>query len=144
MTIARIDPVKNQQWLVEQAPGILRPTAGSTGHDQINTTGIIDITDSTLVVSLTLTPSFGDKVFLWLNDSTDAITGNFMWSGSPLVEGASLNSWVISYNDDSVSNPTGFSTNAGNDISLTYVPEPGTGVLILLAGSGFLRRRRRA
>lgn len=118
-------------------------TAGS-GHDQIQTTGIVDITDSTLVVSLTLTPSFGDKVFLWLNDGTDAITGNFMWSGSPLVEGASLNSWVISYNDDSVSNPTGFSTNAGNDISLTYVPEPGTGVLILLAGSGFLRRRRRA
>lgn len=117
--------------------------AGS-GHDQINTTGLIDITNSTLVLSVSF-PSVaaGDKVFLWLNDSTDAISGN--WLGLP--EGATIpygmGQWTLSYNDDSAGNPTGLSNGLGNDVSLYFVPEPSAA---LLAGAAALlaagRRRR--
>ncbi len=114
-----------------------------TSHDQINTSGIIDITDSTLVLTIGYTPVNGDKVFPWLNDSTDAITGN--WFGLP--EGSTIGTpsdyWILSYNDDSLGNPSGPTNNLGNDVSLYYVPEPSTTVLGGAAALLALGRRRR-
>jgi autotransporter-associated beta strand protein len=116
-------------------------TAGAQ-YDQIQTSGTISL-DGTLVLTVNYQPSTGDKLFLWLNDSTDPITGTF----TGLAEGGSIlygqGQWIISYNDDS-GNTLGPSNNLGNDVSIIWVPEPGTSGLALLAGCIALGRRRRA
>lgn len=119
-------------------------TAG-TDHDQIQTTGGITLNGGVLSVSLinSFTPTSGDVFYMWLNDGTDLI-GGAPGTFTGLAEGAMISEPVTGgfFNISYVAN--GDSGSVGNDISLTYVPEPGTGVLLLLAGSGFLRRRRRA
>ncbi len=116
-------------------------TAGSL-YDQINTTGLIDL-DGSLTLSLGYTPAVGDKLFIWLNDGVDPITGT--WSGLP--EGSTIAAgpdfWVLSYADDITTNPTGLSTMAGNDISIVLVPEPSTSAVTLLGAAALLGRRRR-
>jgi autotransporter-associated beta strand protein len=113
-----------------------------TQHDRISTTGSIGL-DGSLVVTLTnsFVPAEGNVFPIWLNDSTDLISGTF----AGLAEGATFaapetgGSWKISY----VANGDGGST--GNDISLTYsaVPEGSVSLLASLAGLVLLGRRRR-
>ena len=115
-------------------------TAG-TQHDQINVSGTVNITGGSLATMFTGTYAANDLLFILLNDSTDAITGNF----SGLAQGATVTSyggfdWQISYIADS----TGNSFTGGNDIALMAIPEPSAA---LLGGLGImlaLLRRRRA
>ena len=118
-------------------------TVAGTSYDQINSAGIVDLTDSSLILTVGFAPVNGNKVWLWLNDLTDSITGN--WLGLP--EGALIGTpsdyWIISYNDDNAGNPTAPTNNLGNDISLYYVPEPSAALLTGVAGLLALGRRRR-
>jgi autotransporter-associated beta strand protein len=115
-------------------------TAG-TEYDRIETTGTISL-DGTLVITLNYaTPVVGDEFFIWLNDGTDAIDGprfaNAPNEGDFIPVGGNGAGFNVHYDRNGDLGP------AGNDISLTYVPEPGTSSLALIAGALALNRRRR-
>jgi fibronectin-binding autotransporter adhesin len=123
------------------------PTAGNGSgfHDQINTTGSLTLDGGLLSITLvdSYVPNRNDTFDIWLNDDTDSILGAGTFTG--LAEGAQIfipetsggqldnDYWLISY-----------AGSTGNDITLTYVPEPSS---TLLAGATILfalgRRRRR-
>jgi fibronectin-binding autotransporter adhesin len=121
------------------------PGNGTGFHDQINTSGILTLDGGLLNVSLvdSYLPAINDTFDIWLNDGTDAILGQASFTGLsegsqisiPETSGGGLDSdyWTITYFG-----------NTGNDIRLTYVPEPSS---TLLAGTVVLlalgRRRRR-
>ena len=115
-----------------------------TEHDQINVTGTVNITGGSLSTLFSAgTYAANNLIFILLNDSTDAITGEF----AGLVNGATVTTyggfdWTISYFADS----TGASFTGGNDIALMAVaPIPEPNVAALLGGFGallILRRRR--
>ena len=124
--------------------GGLTPGSLWSNHDQARTTGTVTLDSGsnagTLVVSLVdgYLPAVNDSFFIWLNDGLDAISGTF----NGLPEGAYIpingnNSFQISYlaNGDAGA--------VGNDISLTYIPEPGSAALAAAAAALALSRRRR-
>ncbi len=84
-------------------------TPGSSGHDQLNVTGTVSLSGSTLDVTLGFTPSPGDEFIIIANDGADAVTGNF----SGLAEGAVVNTLIISYVGGD-----------GNDVVLTATDPP--------------------
>jgi len=118
---------------------------GSGFHDQINTTGSLTLDGGLLAISLidSYIPNRNDTFDIWLNDGSDSILGAGTFTGLP--EGSQIaipetsgglldnDYWLITY-----------AGNTGNDIRLTYVPEPSS---TLLAGTVVLlalgRRRRR-
>jgi autotransporter-associated beta strand protein len=116
-----------------------------SGHDQVETTGSVALGDGVLAVQLVdgYIPAFGDKFLIWLNDGADSVATYF----AGLSEGASFaadgsadpdDRWLISYVEGSMAG------SSGNDISITYVPEPS---VALTAGGALLAlgmRRRRA
>lgn len=125
-------------------------TAGNgTGfHDQISTTGSLTLDGGLLTVSLidSYLPNTNDAFDIWLNDGGDSIAGAGMFTGLPegsqisIPEtsggpGGGLNSdyWLITYFGGT-----------GNDIRLTYVPEPSTALLGGAAALLALARRRRS
>jgi hypothetical protein len=113
--------------------------AAGTEYDQIITAGSIAL-DGTLVVALDfagIAPL--DEFFIWLNDGTDPIGGAGMFSGLP--EGGSIPAGSGSFTISYLAN--GDLGAIGNDISLTYVPEPGSAALAAAAGAMVLGRRRR-
>ncbi len=81
-----------------------------TEYDQLNVTGTVDITDSTLNVILGYTPTDGDSYIIINNDGVDAITGTFdgLAQGDQIVVSGLL--FAISYVGGD-----------GNDVELTYV-----------------------
>jgi autotransporter-associated beta strand protein len=87
-------------------------TAG-TGYDQLDVTGTVDVTGATLSVSLGFTPTLGDSFVIINNDSTDAVTGNFLG----LSEGANL---TVSSQIFRLSYVGG----DGNDVTLTALEAP--------------------
>ena len=119
-------------------------TAGSPDYDRLNVTGTIDITGSTL--NLTVMPGFnataGALFFLAINDGSDAIISQFQGlpDGASFVNGGQ--SFRISYD----ANFDATTLDGGNDIALQFIPEPGA-IAMLLGGFGallgFQRVRRR-
>jgi len=108
-----------------------------TEYDRIATAGTVSL-DSTLVVSFSFAGAqAGDTFDIWLNDGTDPITGTF----AGLAEGSSIPAGMGSLTITYFANADGGSL--GNDVRLTYVPEPSAA---LLAGAAALlaagRRRR--
>ena len=116
-----------------------------TQHDQLATIGGVSLAGAVLNVSLidAFVPVAGDKFLLWTNDGSDAFAGTF----GGLPEGGTLSVldtpdptdfWLISYAEN------GMVGSSGNDISLTYVPEPSAALSAgaALAALGMRRRRR--
>ena len=116
-------------------------TAGVGGYDQIAVTGTVNIAGGSLVALFSSgSYALGDKLFILLNDDSDAITGTY----SGYAQGATVATyggfdWQISYLADS----TGNTFTGGNDIALMAVPEPNIAALIGGFGVLALLRRRR-
>ncbi len=115
-------------------------TAGSQ-YDQIGVNGTVDITGGGLVALFSSgSYALGDKLFILLNDGTDAITGTYTgYAQGDVVASYGGFDWQISYAADS----TGNTFSGGNDIALMAVPE--ANVAALIGGLGLismLRRRR--
>jgi hypothetical protein len=82
----------------------------------------------------------GDKLFILLNDDSDAVTGTYTgFSQGDVVASYGGFDWQISYLADSVGN----TFTGGNDIALMAVPEPNVAALIGGLGAICLLRRRR-
>ncbi|MCI0702618.1 MAG: hypothetical protein L0241_16160 [Planctomycetia bacterium] len=89
-------------------------TAG-TGHDQLDVTGTVDLSGTTLIVNATTGVANGTTVTIINNDSTDSVIGTF----AGLAQGATVTAtngqqFQISY--------TGGSD--GNDVTLTAITAP--------------------
>ena len=125
-----------------QSGGILKLEIGGTGaglFDQVNVVGTVSLAgDAQITLFGGYTPVLGDKFFVVVNDSTDAVTGTFAnaVSNQITISGAVF---TVNYADNS---PGG---GPGNDVSLTVtgVPEPSTTGLFLLGLGAFAGRRRR-
>jgi autotransporter-associated beta strand protein len=117
----------------------------ATGLSQLATTGTVSL-NGDLFVSLTggFVPDVLSKVLLWENDgSLDSVVGVFtgLPEGSQFAASGSDDPndyWTITYRE------SGLAGTDGNDIALTYVPEPGSAALALAGAVPFLRRRRSA
>ena len=82
-------------------------TAGS-GYDQLNVTGAVDLTGSSLHLNGTRTSNGGDTIVLINNDGADAVTGTF----NGLAEGALVSLNGVNYN-------ISYHGGTGNDVVLT-------------------------
>lgn len=117
----------------------------ATGLSQLATTGAVSL-NGNLEVTLTggFVPEVLSKVLLWDNDgSLDSVVGVFtgLPEGTQFAASGSADPddyWTITYQE------SGLAGTDGNDIALTYVPEPGSAALALAGAVPFLRRRRGA
>jgi autotransporter-associated beta strand protein len=122
--------------------GGMTPAAGLS---QLATTGAVSL-NGNLEVTLTggFVPEVLSKVLLWDNDgSLDSVVGVFtgLPEGTQFAASGSADPddyWTITYQE------SGLAGTDGNDIALTYVPEPGSAALALAGAVPFLRRRRTA
>jgi autotransporter-associated beta strand protein len=117
----------------------LNNTTAGSGYDQLSVTGAVDLGGalaSNLVVTAGGSLTIGQKFFVLLNDSSDAVTGTFAQGTSVTATNGDI--FTINYADNG--------DGTANDISLTFtaVPEPRTflpGILGFVAiASGVLRR----
>lgn len=115
----------------------LNSLVAGTGYDQLRVTGAVSLGGSNILVNAGPGLSLGDTFFVLLNDSSDAISGQFAQVSLVSSEG-----YIFAV--DYFAN--GDSGMLGNDISLTVtaVPEPGTVLagLLLLGAVGWSQRRR--
>ncbi len=121
-------------------------TAASTleldinGISPINVDGTI-VLDGLLDLEFLVAPEMGDQFTLFVNDGSDAVSGNFigMPEGSIFTPAGGDTTVLLTYqaNVDAGS--------VGNDVALTVVPEPSTLILAMLGflGPGLFARRRR-
>lgn len=111
----------------------LNGTTAGTLYDQLKVTGTINVTGSTLALSLGagFTPVSTDKFFIGLNDGTDPITGAFA-SVTGLPAGFAL-----------VYNENGDGGSLGNDMAIVAVPEPSTWCAATLCVLAILYAMRR-
>jgi autotransporter-associated beta strand protein len=115
---------------------------GTTGYDQINVTGAVDITGGSLVATFSNGGyALNNLIFILLNDDVDAITGTYAGyaNGATVATYGGFN-WNISY----VANSGTSSFTGGNDIALMAeaIPEPKAALLGALGVLLLLRRRR--
>jgi len=121
------------------------PIAG-TDYDQTNVTGTVTLTGGDLTLTLLGGTQVGDKYFIILNDSTDAVTGIFA-SLNGVSTDLSQNAFFtfggqqfqISYTADS----SGGTFLGGNDVALQAVPEPQTFALVGLGLTALLWRAKK-
>lgn len=118
---------------------ILGTTIG-TEYGAVSAFGEVSL-DGDLNVILSFAPTYGDLFFIILNDSTDAIVGNF----TGLANGAEFTAGSQTFRISYFANSTNNSFTGGNDVALMAVPEPASlgMVLIALAGVFFLGRNRK-
>jgi len=90
-------------------------TAGS-GYDQIAVTGSVDLTSSSLTLSLGYTPASSDTFTLIDNDGSDAITGTLSVGGTNIVEGGTFSQGGTLFRVSYVGG-------SGNDLTLSLVPD---------------------
>jgi hypothetical protein len=124
-------------------------TTPGTQYDRLNVTGTVslagDLTGS-FINGYQGTITGADKLFIIVNDGSEAVTGGFsntfQFQGQDAINiGAST--FFVSYDGDFGTN----STSGGNDVVLYLVPEPGSlgsfaiGLSGLLAVGRFRRRR---
>jgi autotransporter-associated beta strand protein len=111
---------------------------GAGGYDQLDVTGIVNLTNATLDLSLLFAPVVGDQFLLINNDGTDAVVGTFsgLAEGSPVMldYGGQSYEFRLTYTGGSDSNDV---------VLFSAVPEP-TGLLLAIAGLlGLVALRRR-
>jgi autotransporter-associated beta strand protein len=120
----------------------LNNTTAGSGYDQLSVTGAVNLGGalaSNLVVTAGGSLTIGQKFFVLLNDSSDAVTGTFAQGTSVTATNGDI--FTINYADNG--------DGTANDISLTFtaVPEPRTflpGILGLAVIAGrFVKRTRR-
>jgi fibronectin-binding autotransporter adhesin len=124
------------------------PTPGNgTGfHDQIVTNGALALNGGNLSVSLVdgYVPSQTISFDIWLNDGADLIGGTGSFTGKPEGFG-DPGSWPVPETADPLDFwSITYAGGTGNDIRLTYIPEPSSAFLAAAAGLLALNRRRRA
>lgn len=109
--------------------------------DQINVVGTVSLAGSAQISLFGgYTPTLGDKVFVIVNDSTDAVTGTFANADVSNQITVGNTTFTVSYTDNSAGG------GSGNDVSLTVtniVPEPASAGLLLLGLAALVGRRRR-
>jgi len=124
-------------------------TTAGTQYDQIVVNGTVSLAgDATISLFNDYTPTIGDKLYLIINDGSDAIAGTFSsingqsaTDGSTIAIGGSF--FTITYAADSSTN----SFAGGNDVALlAVIPEPSSAALlgasfVMTAGLQRLRRR---
>jgi hypothetical protein len=112
-----------------------------TGYDALSVNGTVSLDGAILNATLGYNPLGMDRLFIVINDGSDAVTGTF--AGLPdmtaftLTSGPNSYEAVISYFGDSM---TGSMT-GGNDIVI-QIPSPGAASLLALGGLLGFRRRR--
>jgi len=116
-------------------------TIAGSQYDQIGVNGSVDVTGGSLVALFSSgSYALGDKLFILLNDGTDAITGTYAgFAQGDVVASYGGFDWQISYVADS----TGNTFSGGNDIALMAVPESNVAALLVGFGALALLRRRR-
>ena len=109
---------------------------GAGHHDQLAVTGAVFIDEAWLDIQQLTAPIIGEDLIIISNDGTDPVSGTFLGLGEggvvPTTYGGQAYGYWISYVGGD-----------GNDVVLTYAPEPGTLALFGLALPALLRRRRR-
>ena len=113
---------------------------GAPAADLLETNGAVTLVGGTLdlsVLNVPTTPYAGQTYLLLANDGTDAIGGSFA-----AVNGVPAGfTFAIDYSFAGVDVLGRLGT--GNDVALTLIPEPATGLMLTgLAGAALFRRRR--
>ncbi len=98
---------------------VLNGNTAGTGYDQVNVTGTVNVTGSTLALSGTRTAHDGTLLTIINNDAADAITGTF----SGLAEGGTTIFSGVTYTAT-------YQGGTGNDAVLTADPAATTGAVV--------------
>src|SRR5678815_2174263 len=114
-----------------------------TEHDAIMVTGSViiegDLVGSALIGGWSGNP--GDVIYAIINDGNDPVSGTFYDGTFPIVEGGTVSIDGVPFNVQYSANADGGAV--ANDVALVRaVPEPSAS-LLLLAGLGFVFKRRR-
>jgi autotransporter-associated beta strand protein len=116
-------------------------TPGVGGYDQVNVTGIVNLSGTLNTQFTTGTYANGDMLFFLLNNGADAVTGTFAGlAQDAIVTNYGGFDWKISYTADAAGN----TFTGGNDVALMAIPEPSSVALLGTLGAMLLLRRRRA
>jgi len=120
----------------------LNGTTVGTEYDRLVVNGTVDVTGATLALTLGFTPQSGHNLFILVNDSNDAITGEF----NGLPQGTTINFGTHIATISYVGNFDEGLTIGGNDIVLSIqpVPEPASVLAVALGAlaiGGAGRRR---